>query len=289
MCRGLREETAASGSTATGSYDLIELIMKDVLDVATVVAVDFIAESAVRTQSDLVALTAHDIKGPLASIQLVCEMVRRRLRRLKVDDSRLGSNLEGIEREIQRVVLNLDEMTEAARISQVVELDIVSVDLQQLVDRTMVILADEAASRVKIHWARKSQAPIRWDAVRIRHVLHNLILNALRYAPSGDIVVLIKDGSHEQVVISVMDKGIGLSSEEEEHVFDKHYRAPEAILRHSGGSGLGLFLAKSMIEAHNGSIALTSAGKGQGATATITLPNTALKTPVGASQGIASV
>ena len=111
------------------------------------------------------------------------------------------------------------------------------------------------------------------DSDRIQQVLHNLLGNALQFTPpDGQVLVTVaKDG--DQIRFSVKDSGIGISKEHLAHIFERFYRADKSRSRtKGGGSGIGLTIAKSLVEAHGGSIWVESAGKNMGSTFTFTLP-----------------
>jgi signal transduction histidine kinase len=107
------------------------------------------------------------------------------------------------------------------------------------------------------------------DEIRIRQVISNLIMNSIKYAPSGDIAIH-GQVTPEQVIISVTDEGPGINASDEPHIFDRFYRSPEAV-RRTKGAGLGLFLAKAIVEAHGGQIWVETQRK-QGARISFSLP-----------------
>ncbi|NKE63748.1 HAMP domain-containing protein, partial [Lentzea sp. PSKA42] len=106
---------------------------------------------------------------------------------------------------------------------------------------------------------------VRADALRLRQILDNLVANALRYVPSGGSVSVsaVEDGS--DVVIAVADTGAGIAEEDLPHVFDRFWRADKSRARSTGGSGLGLAIVRKLVEAHGGSVGVTST-TGQGTT-----------------------
>jgi histidine kinase len=111
------------------------------------------------------------------------------------------------------------------------------------------------------------------DSDRIQQVLHNLLGNALQFTPpDGQVsIAVVKDG--EQVRFSVKDSGIGISEEHLAHIFERFYRADKSRSRtKGGGSGIGLTIAQSLVEAHGGRIWAESAGPNQGSTFIFTLP-----------------
>jgi signal transduction histidine kinase len=104
---------------------------------------------------------------------------------------------------------------------------------------------------------------IRGDAERIKRVIINLLDNALKYSPAGEEVII---GTHERVhdiVICIKDSGPGVKEEERERIFEKFYRGTDKITERTRGSGMGLAIAKGIVEAHHGTIWVESEpGKG---------------------------
>jgi len=109
-------------------------------------------------------------------------------------------------------------------------------------------------------------APISVDSARVRQVVTNLVANAMRFTPAGGRILLAASASDAAVTIRVSDTGLGMAPDDVEHAFDRFYRAPG-----STGSGLGLSIARNLVEAHGGRIGLTSE-PGAGTTVEVVLP-----------------
>ncbi len=103
------------------------------------------------------------------------------------------------------------------------------------------------------------------DSVHVGTVVDNLIDNALKYTPDGGKIVLTASRDERHVVIEVTDTGYGFSSETGEHLFDRFYRATDALIQKKSGSGLGLAIARAIVEAYDGELSGTSSGLGLGA------------------------
>ena len=110
------------------------------------------------------------------------------------------------------------------------------------------------------------------DPARLRQVVHNLLSNAIHYTPEGGQVIASLAESSEGILLEVVDNGIGLTAEELPHVFDRFYQTDNSRDRALGGAGLGLAIAKAIVEAHDGRISASSPGRDQGSTFTIHLP-----------------
>jgi signal transduction histidine kinase len=114
--------------------------------------------------------------------------------------------------------------------------------------------------------------PLWADRQRLGQVLANLLDNALRHTPRGGRVTVTADTDDGALTITVTDDGEGIPAEHLPHVFDRFYRADTARTREHGGAGIGLAIAKALVEAHQGQVSADSRGPGTGATFTITLP-----------------
>jgi signal transduction histidine kinase len=110
------------------------------------------------------------------------------------------------------------------------------------------------------------------DGVRIRQVFQNLLNNAFHHTSQGGAIIVNLLEQEGGVKISVQDTGVGILLEHLPHIFDRFYRADTSLSRDDKGTGLGLAIAQAIIQAHDGDIAVFSAGAGQGSTFTITLP-----------------
>jgi len=110
------------------------------------------------------------------------------------------------------------------------------------------------------------------DEYRLSQVLLNLVGNALQYTPPGGRVLVRASHHQREVYLSVEDTGIGVSAEHLPPLFDRFYRVDKSRSRAGGGSGIGLTIARQLVEAHGGRIWVKSPGLGQGTTLTFTLP-----------------
>jgi len=110
------------------------------------------------------------------------------------------------------------------------------------------------------------------DKDRIIQVLTNLVGNALQYTPNGGKVTMTTRRERSEILFSVKDTGIGISAEQLTHVFNRFYRTDKSRNRASGGSGIGLTIAKALVQAHQGKIWAESSGEGKGSTFSFLIP-----------------
>ncbi|WP_456238095.1 sensor histidine kinase [Nonomuraea cypriaca] len=115
------------------------------------------------------------------------------------------------------------------------------------------------------------------DPVRLRQAVGNLVSNAIRHTPSGGTVTLTARREGGQLVIDVVDTGVGIAPEDLPMVFERFWRADASRDRRTGGSGLGLSIVRKLVEAHGGTVSASSV-PGEGTTLTLRLPAQATQT-----------
>jgi len=125
---------------------------------------------------------------------------------------------------------------------------------------------------VKVELLGTIPAAMKLDAARIRQAVHNLLDNGLRHTPEGGAIIVTVEQVQQGVQIRVRDTGEGIISEQLPFIFDRFYRTDKARDRGRGGTGLGLAIVKAIVEAHAGTVTVTSPGIGQGSTIAMTLP-----------------
>ena len=142
------------------------------------------------------------------------------------------------------------------------------------------ILMEEKSLRLVIEGDQEAQ--VEGDCLFLRQALVNVLHNAVKYSPVGEIVsVRVRSDDASQVTIEIQDNGPGIPLEDQARVFDRFYRVDKARWRESGGTGLGLSIAKWAVEAHGGSIGLDSAPN-EGCTFRISLPSAGIQPKVNA-------
>jgi len=130
-----------------------------------------------------------------------------------------------------------------------------------------------AAKHVQLMLSLPPDLPeVQADPDRLEQIMINLLANALRYTPSGGCVTLSAEAHDFFVQLSVRDTGIGIAAEHLPHIFERFYRVDKSRARQSGGTGIGLTIARHLVYAQGGEIWVESGGPGQGATFYVTLP-----------------
>jgi signal transduction histidine kinase len=226
-------------------------------------------ESVEATRRRLFADLAHEIRTPVSVLEAYLEAVEDGVKTL---DRETIMMLRDQTRRLVRFSEDLRALAQAEE-SQA-SIAPTSVAPGPLIETAVSAATDRfAANGVTLTSRVDDDLPPLWaDQQRLGQVLANLLDNALRHTSSGGRVVVAGSADGGMLTITVTDDGEGITAEHLPHVFDRFYRADAARTREHGGAGIGLAIAKALVEAHHGHIAVDSRGPGTGATFTITLP-----------------
>ncbi|MFL5972808.1 MAG: ATP-binding protein [Gaiellaceae bacterium] len=223
--------------------------------------------SALR--ADFVSLVSHELRSPMASVIGSARTLEQRWRELSPDQRE--SFLALIAHETSRLAELIGDVLDTSRIeSGTFSYSFEDVDLARLV-RDSAAAAEHGQDEVTVEAVVREPLPaVRGDRDRLRQVLVNLIDNAVKYSPPGDRVRVEAEQSDGRLVIEVRDRGPGISPDDQRLIFEKFGRAN--VAEHAKpGTGLGLFIARSIAEAHGGALEVRSA-PGRGATFRLSLP-----------------
>ena len=226
-------------------------------------------ETSFRQIRQFSADASHELRTPLTIIKGETELALRKPRSPEMYREALESNLEEIDR-MNRIVeellfLSRADLGEIKVASDPVQLD----SLIQEVQQQAIVLGQDR--QVETTLGRVEPAQVLGDEWRLREMLLNLVDNAVKYSRHTGTVQLslVRDGN--MACLSVRDHGIGISPEEQGHIFDRFYRTDAARAHFQKGTGLGLSICKWIAEAHHGRIQVESI-LGQGSCFTILLP-----------------
>ena len=247
--RNIRDGTAQIGH---GNFNhRIENIRRDQLgDLA--VDINKLAgdvESMLDAKRALLLGISHELRTPLSRMRLALEFI---------DDEESAEGLRAEVREMEKIVTSL---LEAERLnSRHAPLTRADTDICALINTLMDDFFSRDRSRIRLELpAEELRANV--DAARISLLLKNLVGNALRYSrPDEGPVVLSASATDDELVLGVRDYGPGLSADQAAHIGEPFYRSDKSRTRESGGSGLGLYLASLVAEAHDGSLELLDSG-----------------------------
>ena len=222
--------------------------------------------SALR--ADFVSLVSHELRTPMAAVIGSAQTLQLRWRELTADQRE--SFLELIAGETSRLATLISDVLDTSRIDAgTFTFRFSDVDLGQLIRdsvATAEVSSDEVAVRADV---REPLPVVRGDPERLRQVLMNLLDNAIKYSPAGDEVQVRAYAEDGRVRIDVRDRGPGIAREDQRLIFEKFGRVTAGNTR--PGTGLGLFIARSIAEAHGGTLEVASALE-RGAVFTLDLP-----------------
>jgi signal transduction histidine kinase len=220
---------------------------------------------------NLIAWAGHDLRTPLASIRAIVEALADGV---VEDPETVERYLHTAQREIRSLSLLIDDLFELAQIEAGgLRLELAPNSISDLISDTMESFSELAARQdVALEGsAEPGVDPVDMDAQQIGRVLSNLLGNALRHTPSGGMVQVHALRTGEGVRVQIRDTGEGIDAEDLPHIFERFYRSEKSRSRTTGGAGLGLAIAKGIVEAHGGEIGVESA-PGEGTCFSFTLP-----------------
>jgi signal transduction histidine kinase len=213
---------------------------------------------ALRVKDELISMVGHELRTPLTSIRGYSQMMARQL--------------GVVQKQVDQLNALIGDFMDASRLEGgKLPLAREKVDLAEA--------ARAAAERFRgAHEGRGlrlelSDVPaVEGDPARLGQVLDNLLSNAAKYSPPEAEILLAVELDHDEVVVSVHDRGVGIAPEHLPHLFDRFFRVPGADTERVGGFGLGLSIARDLIAAHGGRIWAESGGEGQGSSFRFALP-----------------
>ncbi len=223
-----------------------------------------------RRKDEFLAVLAHELRNPLAPIRNALHVLRQGGREVSAERVH-----EMLERQVNHLVRLVDDLLEVSRITRgQIELRKEPVELHAILHSAV------ETSRPLIEAARHQLAlalpseplAVEADPVRLSQVIANLLNNAAKYTEEGGQIRLAAWREGEEVVVSVGDSGLGIPVEMLPHVFDMFAQADGMRRRAQGGLGIGLTLARRLVELHEGRIEARSAGSGQGSEFLVRLP-----------------
>lgn len=228
-------------------------------------------EAMLLEQKAFASNASHELRTPLTTIRLRSEALREG----NLDEATAQQYVAEIDDEVARLGRLVNDLIQLSRFdsgrAEVGNELIDPVRLGRSLCQQMQKTAD--AKQIRLTFEAPNQLPlIQANQSHLRIVLHNLLGNALKYTPDGGQItwrLVLEDGYLRS---EIEDNGIGLSADDISHLFERFYRADKAHTRATGGTGLGLPLAKSIVEFYNGRIQIDSDGLGQGSIATVWWP-----------------
>lgn len=285
ILRPLGEIARSSRRIAEGRYD--ERVAVPASDELATVATSFNAMAASLEQIEqqrvaLIGNVAHELRTPLTGIEGYLEGL---IDGVFAPEPETFGEMQHEVRRLRRLVEDLQTLSnvEAGQ----THLHLTDVDLEAVAQRVVGQLRPQATtSCLGVELVAGARPFVtRADPDRIAQILLNLVGNAVRYTPAGGSVVVRLGGDAGQVWAAVVDSGVGIAADDLPLVFERFYRVDRSRARVSGGSGIGLTIARHLAWAMGGDLSAASDGQGKGSTFTLSLPRAEAPAPPQAPHG----
>ncbi len=218
------------------------------------------ANSLQQAQTEFVSTVSHELRTPLTSIKGFADTILRAGDRL--DSSQQRRYVGIIKDQADRLTRLVEDLLAVSRLeSKKLQLTIRALDLKEAIERVQQNLADKAKKHTVILQIPPGLTPVWADADRLEQILTNLIDNAIKYSQAGTTVTITAKGiqdTPEMVEFSVCDQGVGIPEEHLPQVFSKFGRLDNPLVRQTEGTGLGLYITRSLVLALGGQITVES-------------------------------
>lgn len=227
-----------------------------------------LAKELDKMKSEFVANVSHELKTPLTAIKGYSEL----LMKMNLPPEKVRNYYQIIYKEAERLTQLINDLLDVSRIeSGRIELKRDMVEIRKIIRERASFFQTQTAKHKIILQFPEYPTFVLGDTARLTQVIHNLLDNAIKYSPNGGNVWIRVLDKMEDIIIDIQDQGVGIPPEHLPHIFDRFYRIDSSLRKSTSGTGLGLSIVKSIVEAHNGKISVTSK-VGEGTTFTIRLP-----------------
>jgi signal transduction histidine kinase len=257
-------------------YPLVDEIMKSSARQAGVPVVKDAALSshnveAPQLKNEVLAMVAHELRGTLTPLRFGSHIIRSAL----ADRPDMLRVLDMMDRQTSEIARLSEDLVDATRVGQGgLRLDKLEVDVATILADSCEMAASAAAARQQTFTVRMpdSMLWVEGDSVRLAQAVTNLLHNAVKYTQTGGDIRMTVQAEGVDLIISVLDNGLGISDALLPHVFELFAQSSRTIAASAGGLGVGLAVVKAVAESHGGTVSATSAGPGAGSKFTLRLP-----------------
>ncbi|RYX82693.1 PAS domain-containing protein [bacterium] len=220
-----------------------------------------------RAKDEFLAMLGHELRNPLSAVSSAAQAAKL------LGNKEVERPLAIVERQVKHMSQLVNDLLDVARVTQ----GKITLQLTLLAFDSIVISAARNGQQVAIKKGLDFQIDVasnvfvQGDSVRLEQIVNNLITNAIKYTPSGEVRVQLEklDGS---AVLTISDTGIGMDTELMPRLFQLFSQANRSLARSEGGLGVGLTIVKQLVELHGGTVEGHSEGEGYGSTFRVTLP-----------------
>jgi PAS domain S-box-containing protein len=214
-------------------------------------------------QNTFISVISHELRTPVSIIKGYASTLRRDDASFSAEQYRDG--LQVVEEEADRLARQIQDLLDVSRIAAGgMRLDLSEWELRPLAEEVVAGFAAQTDGGFEFQLrVEERMPPVRADYERARMVLTNLVSNAVKYSPQGGVIRIGARAEGDYAIVYVSDQGIGIPPEDQERIFERFYRVDNRLRRTTQGAGLGLYLARSIVEAHGGRMWVESqVGKG---------------------------
>jgi PAS domain S-box-containing protein len=227
------------------------------------------AEEASRAKDEFLAMLGHELRNPLAPIATALQLMQLR------GDSRTSKEQQVIERQVRHMTRLVDDLLDVSRITRgTLVLKLQRRELRDVIDKAVELaspLLEQRGHHVQIE-VPAEPIVVEADDARLRQVFGNLLVNAARYTENGGHISIVAERLGGEASVRVRDDGRGIAAEFLPRIFDLFVQGQQSSERSTGGLGIGLTLARRLVEKHGGKLTAESPGVGLGSTFTVRLP-----------------
>ena len=229
-------------------------------------------QKAIAQRDSFLSIASHELKTPITSVKAFLQALEQRMKTPEQFDFQKNSEYMRLSiRQVDRLAAIINNLLDVKKIADgKMEYSFTVMPIGGVISDVVERMAVSFPQHRMVVKLQNLSIHASIDVLRFEQVLTNLIANAVKYSLAGSTIeiAMIAD---EQVHVSVSDQGIGISEEQQRHIFDQYYRTPEAITTRAGGLGIGLYIALEIMKMHKGSISVSSQ-PGKGSTFTLHLP-----------------
>lgn len=226
-------------------------------------------ERAERTRQEFFAILSHELRNPIHAIHTNALLIKSRTK-----DGELMRPAEAIERQVGRLTKILNDLLDVVKIAQREDLTFTIVEIQQIVSRAVEATRRSMDTHRRELVVEMPETPlyIRADTARLEQAIGHVLANAVKFSGQQTEIKVHVSESAGNAILSVRDNGIGITADELERIFTRFTHSERSHI--SGGLGLGLHIAREVVELHGGKIGVHSDGHGKGSEFTFTIPLT---------------
>ena len=231
-----------------------------------------ISEEASRLKDEFLAVLSHELRTPPNTVLGYARLLRREEKRMR--PAQREHALEALERNADSLSRLVGDILDTSRVvTGKLRLALTETSVDEVIEQALDTIRPAAdAKGVAIEEAREPGLIVQADRDRLLQVLWNLLSNAIKFTPSGGRITVGVAARAGSVTLSVADTGIGIAEEDLTRVFQRFWQAHTGTSREYAGLGIGLALARHLVELHGGDIAARSEGPGRGSIFSVTLP-----------------